>query len=316
MMKAVVIHEFGGPEVMRLEEVAEPRAGAGEIRIRVIAAGVNPADWKMRANPRENAEMPMTLGLDVAGVVDQVGEGMRVFAIGERVFAKTAPPHGGYAEYVVVQAGHAARMPHSLGFVEAAAIPTAGLTAWQALFDTAHLEAGHIVLIHGAAGGVGSFAVQFAKWREGHVIGTASGDHLPFVKNLGADEVIDYKNTRFEDVVHGVDIVLDTVGGETLMRSLGVLKPGGMLVTLIGPIPHGAPEANGVRAVLMTSRPDGHELSLIATLIDEGTVKPMVTTVLPLTDVRQAHEMSETRHMHGKIVLRVAEEPARGAMAA
>jgi len=231
------------------------------------------------------------------------------FKPGERIFAKATAQQGGYAEYTVVNATQAAPMPRSIGFVEAAAIPTAGLAAWQALFDTAGLEKGQSVLIHAAAGGVGSFAVQLAKWKGAYVIGTASGDHIHFVRDLGCDKVIDYKTQRFEEIVHGVDAVLDTVGGDTFDRSWGVLRPGGFLVTLVASVPEGAASAHGVHAKSIITQPDGGELAQIAAIIDEGKIRPAVTKVLPLADARAAQEMSEGHHALGKIVLRVAEDP-------
>lgn len=307
-MKAIRIHEFGGPDVLKYEDVPEPQPGPGEIRIRVIAAGVNPVDWKARQGGMK-LPLPMIMGLDVAGVVDTVGSGVDAFRPGDRVFAKVSLGQGGYAEYTVTNASQAALMPRSIGFVESAAIPTAGLTAWQSLFDIAGLDNGQSVLIHGAAGGVGSFAVQFAKWKGAHVIGTASAGNAQFLKSIGADEVIDYKTQRFEDVVHNVDVVLDTIGGDTFERSWGVLKPGGFLVTTVANVPEGAAEAHGVRAERIASQADGHELAEIAAIIDERSIKPVVTTVLPLAGARRAQEMSESRHTRGKIVLRVAEDP-------
>jgi len=310
-MKAIRIHEFGGPEVLLLEDVPEPEPGLGEISIRVIAAGVNPADWKMRQRP-SNLPLPATPGLDVAGVVEMVGPSVDLFHLGDAVYAKTSWGQGSYAEFTVVKASQAAHKPESIDFVEAAAVPTAGLTAWQALFDTAHLQPRQTVLIHAAAGGVGSFAVQLAKWKGARVIGTASADHADFVKSLGADEVIDYKAHRFEDKVHDIDVVIDTVGGDTLERSWQVLKPGGFLVELVGSFPEGEPEKHGVLGAHIVTRADGSELAEIARLIDEGAIKPIVTTVLPLSDARKAHEQSESHHMQGKIVLRVAPEPQEG----
>lgn len=307
-MKAIRIHEFGGPEVLKYEDVPEPQPGQDEIRIRVIAAGVNPADWKMRKGLMK-LPLPMTIGLDVAGVVDASGPKVNAFHLNDRVFAKTSPPRGGYAEYTVVNASQAALMPKSIGFIESAAIPTAGLTAWQSLFDIAGLDKGQSVLIHGAAGGVGSFAVQFAKWKGAHVIGTASAGNAQFLKSIVADVVIDYKTQRFEDVVHNVDVVLDTIGGDTFERSWGVLKPGGFLVTTVANVPEGAAEAHGVRAKRIVSQADERELAQIAAIIDEHHIKPIVTTVLPLAEARKAQEMSESLHTRGKIVLRVAEDP-------
>ncbi len=307
-MKAIRIHEFGGPEVMKYEDVPVPQPGPGEIRIKIIAAGVNPMDWKVRRGLVGSLPLPMIMGLDVAGTVDMLGQGEVTFQPGDEVFAKVPIGKGGYAEYTVARSAETARKPKSIGFIESAAIPTAGLAAWQSIFDLAGLEKGQSVLIHGAAGGVGTFAVQFAKWKGAHVIGTASEKNAEFLKNIGADEVIDYKNQRFEDLVSNMDVVLDTVGGDTFERSWGVLKPGGFLVTTVASIPEGEPEKRGVHAKRVMTQSDGKELAQIAEIIDEQKIKPIVTAVLPLTDARKAHEMSESRHARGKIVLRVRED--------
>jgi NADPH:quinone reductase-like Zn-dependent oxidoreductase len=307
-MKAIRIHEFGGPEVMKCEDVPEPQPGQGEIRIKIIAAGVNPVDWKIRRGLVGSLPLPMIMGLDVAGIVDVVGQGEVSFQPGDEVFAKVAIGKGGYAEYTMAHSTEMARKPKSIGFVESAAIPTAGLAAWQSIIDLAGLEKGQSVLIHGAAGGVGTFAVQFAKWKGAYIIGTASEKNADFLKSIGADEVIDYKNQRFEDLVGNMDVVLDTVGGDTFERSWSVLKPGGFLVTTVANIPEGEPEKRGVRAKRVATQSDGKELAQIAAIIDERKIKPIVTTVLPLEDARKAHEMSETLHTRGKIVLRVRED--------
>jgi NADPH:quinone reductase-like Zn-dependent oxidoreductase len=307
-MKAIRIHEFGGPEVLKYEDVPEPQPGQGEIRIKIIAAGVNPMDWKIRRGYISSLPLPMIMGLDVAGTVDMVGGGEISFKPGDEVFGKVSIGKGGYADYTVAGSTEIARKPKSIGFVESAAIPTAGLAAWQSIFDIAGLEKGQSILIHGASGGVGTFAVQFAKWKGAYVIGTASEKNADFLKSIGADEVIDYKNQRFEDLVGNMDVVLDTVGGDTFERSWGVLKPGGFLVTTVANIPEGAPEKHGVRAERLMTQSDGKELSQIAAIIDERQIKPIVTTVLPLADAQKAHEMSESLHTRGKIVLRVREE--------
>lgn len=307
-MKAIRIHEFGGPEVLKYEDIPEPQPGPGEIRIKIIAAGVNPIDWKIRRGYLGSLPLPTIMGLDVAGTVDIVGKGEASFQPGDEVFAKVAIGKGGYAEYTVAHSKEMARKPKSIGFVESAAIPTAGLAAWQSIFDLAGLEKGQSILVHGAAGGVGTFAVQFAKWKGAYVIGTASEKNAEFLRSIGADEVIDYKNQRFEDIVSNLDVVLDTVGGDTFERSWGVLKPGGFLVSTVASIPEGAPEKYGVRAKTLMTQSDGKELAQIAAIIDEQQIKPIVTTVLPLIDARKAHEMSESRHARGKIVLRVRED--------
>lgn len=308
-MKAIRIHEFGGPDVLRYEDIPEPQPGPGEIRIRIIAAGVNPMDWKIRSGYIRELPLPAIMGLDVAGIVETVGQGETSFQPGDEVFAKVSIGRGGYAEYTVVSSTQAAQKPRSIGFIESAAIPTAGLAAWQSLFDIAGLESGQSVLIHGAAGGVGTFAVQFARWKGAHVIGTASSKNAEFLKSIGSDEVIDYRNQRFEEIVNNLDVVLDTIGGDTFERSWEVLKPGGFLVSTVASIPEGAPQKYGVRAKTLMTQADGRELAQIAAIIDKQKIKPVVTTVLPLTDARKAHEMSESRHARGKIVLRVAEDP-------
>lgn len=307
-MKAIRIHEFGGPDVLRYEDIPESQPGPGEVRVRVIAAGVNPIDWKIRSGYME-IPLPMTVGSDVAGVVDAIGQGVDSFQPEDEVFGKASVGQGGYAEYTVVNSTQIAQKPKSIGFIESAAIPTAGLAAWQSLFDIAGLERGQTVLIHGAAGGVGSFAVQFAKWKGAYVIGTASSKNAEFLKGIGCDEVIDYRNQQFEEIVSNLDVVLDTIGGDTLERSWGVLKPGGFLVTTVASIPEGTPQKHGVRAERLMTQADGKELAQIAAIIDERKIKPIVTTVLPLADAQKAHEMSESGHTRGKIVLRVAENP-------
>lgn len=307
-MKAIRIHEFGEPDVLKYEDIPESQPGPGEVRVKVIAAGVNPIDWKIRRGYME-LPLPMTVGSDVAGVVDMIGEGVDSFNPEDEVFGKASTGQGGYAEYTVVNSTQIAQKPKSIGFIESAAIPTAGLAAWQSLFDIAGLERGQSVLIHGASGGVGTFAVQFAKWKGAYVIGTASSKNEEFLKSIGCDEVIDYRNQRFEDLVSNLDVVLDTIGGDTLERSWGVLKPGGFLVTTVASIPEGTPQKYGVRAERLMTQADGRELAQIAAIIDEQKIKPIVTTVLSLTDARKAHEMSESGHARGKIVLRVAEDP-------
>lgn len=266
-------------------------------------------DWKLRSGYIRELPLPMIMGLDVAGLVDAVGQEETHFQPGDEVFAKVSVGQGGYAEYTIASPAQVAKKPHSVGFIESAAIPTAGLAAWQSLFDLAGLERGQTVLIHGAAGGVGTFAVQFAKWKGAYVIGTASSKNTEFLKSIGSDEVIDYRNQRFEDVVSELDVVLDTIGGDTFERSWSVLKPGGFLVTTVASIPEGYPQKYGVRARTLMTLPDGRELAQIAAIIDEQKIKPIVTTILSLADVRKAHEMSESRHARGKIVLRVAEDP-------
>ena len=311
-MSAIRIHEFGGRDVLKYEQAPRPTPGTGEMLVRVHAAGVNPVDWKVRQSGGRmlNAKLPFTLGYDVSGVVEQMGEGLSQFRVGDEVFAYLSLSRGGgYAQYAIVKFDEAAKKPKKSSHVEAAAVPLAALTAWQALFDTAKLEKGQTILIHAGAGGVGHFAVQLAKWKGAKVIATASKDNLGFLKQLGADETIDYRSQRFEDVARDVDVVLDSIGGDTQARSFGVLKKNGILVSIVGrPAPQKASDA-GVRAAGILVKPDADALAQIARLIDDGQVKPVVSTTLPLAEVARAHELSETGHARGKIVLVVTDAP-------
>ena len=308
-MQAIRFHSYGSPEVLVLEEAPRPQAGAGEVLIRVHAAGVNPIDWKVRAGHVKDwlpHRLPLIPGWDVSGVVEAVGPGVSAFKIGEPVYGMLDfMRHGAYAEYVAARTEDLGRKPRSIDHIEAAAVPLAALTAWQALFEVAGLAPWHTVLIHGAAGGVGHFAVQFAKWKGAKVIGTASAGNESFLRELGADEVIDYRTTRFEEVVREVDVVLDLIGGDTQQRSWQVLKKGGILVATLGIASPEAAREHGVRGEGVRVHADTVQLSQIAALIDAGDLKPAVTTVLPLAEAARAHELSQTGHVRGKIVLQV-----------
>lgn len=310
-MKAVRIHEYGGPEVLRLEDAPIPVPAAGEVLIRVHAAGINPVDWKIREGRlrgRVEHRLPLILGWDVAGVIEALGPGVTQFKIGDAVYARPdIARDGGYAEYIAVRASEVALKPKSLDFIHAAAVPLAALTAWQALFDAAKLAAGQRILIHAGAGGVGSHAVQFAHWKGARVIATASARNADLVRSLGADQVIDYTQVRFEDETGDLDVVFDTVGEEVQQRSWKVLKKGGILVSILAlAVPDDA-AARGLRSAYVFVQPNAAQLGQIAELIDGGHVKPVVETVLPLSEVRRAHELSQSRHARGKIVLRVAD---------
>lgn len=311
-MKALQVTAFGGPEVVAIVDVARPVAGPGEVLVRTRAAGVNPVDWKIRKGLLKGAAPtpPFTLGCDVAGEVVAVGDGVGDapggLAVGDSVFAFVPLQRlGAFAEFVAVPAAAAARAPTTIDSVHAAAVPVAALTAWQALFDTAGLEKGQSVLIHGAAGGVGHVAVQLAKWKGAKVIATASKENTEFVKSLGADEVIDYQGQRFEDVVAGVDVVFDAIGGETQSRSIGVLKPGGFLVSIVQQPDPAALKARGVRGSAMMVKPSAVQLAEIARLIDAGTLKVTVSETFPLSEAAKALERSEAGHVRGKLVLKV-----------
>jgi len=310
-MQAVRFHSYGHPSVLLLEEVPRPTAGSDEVLVRVHAAGVNPLDWKVRAGYVKDwlpHRLPLIPGWDVSGVVEAVGPDVTAFKIGDAVYGMLHfGRDGAYAEYVAAGIRTLALKPSSLDHVRAAAVPLAALTAWQSLFDSASLSAGQTVLIHGAAGGVGHFAVQFAKWKRAKVIGTASVGNESFLRELGADNVIDYRTTRFEEAVSDVDVVLDTIGGETQQRSWQVLKKGGILVATLGISSPGAPGEHGVRGAGVSVHPDPAQLARIAALIDAGDLKPVISAVLPLTEAARAHELSQTGHVGGKIVLKVGD---------
>jgi NADPH:quinone reductase-like Zn-dependent oxidoreductase len=305
-MKAVRIHQYGGPEQLRLEDVPRPRPNAGEVLIRVIAAGVNPIDWKIRAGYMKDVmavTMPLIPGTDVSGVVEAVGPGVTGFKKGNEAFGVG---NFGYAEFVVAKESELALKPSSIDHAHAAAIPVAASTAWQALFNGAGLASGQKVLVHGAAGGVGGFAVQFAKTKGAHVVATASGRNQSLLRELGVDEAIDYEKNKFDDLVRDVDVVLDTQGGDTQQRSWKVLKKGGILVSIVQPPAAEEAARYGVRSTMFVRQPNAGELSEIAKLIDSGKVKVVVETVLPLSQARRAQELSQAGHARGKTVLKVA----------
>ena len=308
MMNAVRIHRYGGPEVLRYEGVPRPEPGTGEVLIRVHGAGVNPVDWKVRegyARDFLKHALPLVPGWDVSGVVEAAGPGATRWKPGDELFSRPdIARNGAYAEFLVVRESEAARKPQSLDHLQAAAVPLAALTAWQALFDAAGLGPGQTVLIHAAAGGVGHFAVQLAKWKGARVIGTASGGNQSFLRTLGADDTIDYTTTRFEEVVRDADVVLDTMGGDTQQRSWKTLREGGILSTILAPPPEEAvpPEK---RLGYTFVQPNAEQLSEIATLIDAGKIRTVVETVLPLPEAWYAQERSQAGHVRGKIVLQV-----------
>ncbi len=308
-MKAVRIHAFGGPEVLQIDEVETPTPQAGEVLVKVAAASVNPVDWKVRAGYLQavfNQSFPIPLGEDFAGVVAAVGADVTDVKVGDEVYGSISVVRGGsYAEYLIAAANDYAAKPSSLNFVEAASLGVAALTAWQA-FDTAGLSAGQKVLIHAAAGGVGSMAVQLAKARGAYVIGTASARNAEFVKGLGADEVIDYATTKFEDVVKDADMVFDLMGGDTQARSYGVLKRGGWLVSAAQPPNAEQLAAHGLNGQMVGMRPDRAQFDQLTALIEAGKVKPIIETVLPLAEIAKAHELSQTGRTRGKIILTMA----------
>jgi NADPH:quinone reductase-like Zn-dependent oxidoreductase len=308
-MKAVQIHTFGGPEVLKLEDVPTPEPGEGEILIRVNAASVNPVDYKMRRGgyPRAPKErLPITLGRDVAGKVDRCGPAVSGFEPGDAVYTVLPWDRGGYAEFVVVKAADCALKPARLQEAQAAAVPLAGLTAWQGLFDHGGLQEGQCVLIHGGAGGVGHLAVQFANAKGATVYATCSGQDLGFVEGLGAKRAIDYRSERFEDIVHEADVVLDLVAGETQERSWAVLREGGIIVSTLKPPSKDKAAEHRARGTNYLVASSGKELTKIAHLIDNGNVRPEIDRIYPLRAVAEAQQHIENEHVRGKVILHIA----------
>jgi NADPH:quinone reductase-like Zn-dependent oxidoreductase len=308
-MKAVCIYSYGGPEVLSYEDTPRPHPHEGEVLVRVHAAAINPIDWKVRAGLLQGMlhhTLPLILGWDVSGVVAALGSGLTRLKLGDEVFSRPDPSRdGAYAEFIVIKESEVALKPKSIDHLHAAALPLAGLTAWQTLIEAAALTAGQRVLIHAAAGGVGHLAVQLAKWRGAQVIGTAAERNHDFLRKLGADQVIDYDTERFEEAVQPVDVVLDTIGGDTQARSWKVLKPGGILVSIAHPPSAETAAAHGVRQAFVFTQSNAGQLAEIARLADAEKLKAIVETILALSDATRGQELSEHGHTRGKIVLRV-----------
>jgi NADPH:quinone reductase-like Zn-dependent oxidoreductase len=300
-MKAIRMHVRGGPESLVYEDVPKPIPSAGEALVRVYACGVTPTELSWSSTER----LPVVLGHEVSGVVEALGQDVTEVKVSDSVYALTDFwRDGGAAEYVTVRAGDLAPKPNSLDYVQAASVPLSALTAWQALFDHGSLTKDQRVLIHGAAGGVGSFAVQLARWRGARVIATASARNLGFLSGLGAEEVIDYSAERFENKIHDADVALDLVGGDTLERSWGVLRKGGVLVTTVAPIPQEKAVAHAVKGIFFIVKPSRSELIEITRLIDGGHVRPSVGAVFPLERTREAFQKGLSHHVRGKFVLK------------
>ena len=317
-MQAIRVHQYGGPEQLKLEQIPCPEPQAGEVLIRVHAAGVLPAEWKMRQGFFKDVfpgSFPYIPGSAVAGVVEEIGLGVTNFKKGQAVFGRSI--HGAYAEYTTTAVQPPALTPQTfsllalkpdaLSFDEAATLSGGATIAWTALFEDGALQAGQQVLIHGAAGGVGLYAIQFARWKGAQVIGTTSTANVEFVRSLGAETVIDYTTTPFEQVVCDVDLVLDTIGGETLQRSMDVVKRGGTLVSLLEQPSQEQAQARSIRALNNAVLPTSELLRTIAQLIDEGRVRAVVGKIFPLQEARQAHELSQSGHGQGRIILHIAD---------
>lgn len=310
-MRTITQRTFGGPEVLVLGSAPVPEPLPTEVRVRVSAAGVNPVDWKTRSGSgmaKVLGELPFTVGWDVAGTVDAVGPGVTRFAVGDRVFGMPWFPRqaAAYAEFVTAPSRHFAHRPAGLSEVAAAALPLAGLTAWQSLVDIASVQPGQRVLVHAAAGGVGHLAVQIAKARGAHVIGTASSGKHDLLHDLGVDEAVDYRREAFERVVEPVDVVYDLIGGEVSLRSLDVLAPDGLMICLPSAAAADALAAareRGLRATGMLVEPDGDGLEDLARLVDQRNLRVVVAETFPLERASHAHRAGELGRTTGKLVL-------------
>lgn len=305
-MRAVVIEAYGDNSVVNVADVARPAPQAGEVLVKVRAAGVNPIDWKIRggAGQRMGLTLPIHLGGEISGTVEQVGAGVAGLSVGDRIFGIVKT--GGFADYAIAPAADMVRLPADLDFVTAAAVPLGALTAWQALFDVAGLARGQRLLITGGSGGVGSLAVQIAKAAGAHVTAMASGRNADFVRSLGADVFIDYTAQPFEEVVRDMDVVFDTVGGDTFQRAFATLKQGGFLVTSVG-FPSEEDGRRGVGVGRVTCKPNAAQLTSIRGLVEAGQLQAHVATVLPLAAVKEALALSEGGRTRGKIVLEISQ---------
>jgi len=307
-MKAIRVHAYGGPEQLRLEEAAQPKAESGRVLVRILAASVNPIDFKLASgNMRQimPINFPWIPGGDFSGIVEEVGSGVTGLKKGDAVYGD-ASGGGAYAEFYAGPASMIAPKPRKLSDVEAASIPLAAQTAWQGLFDHGRLERGETVLIHGAAGGVGTFAVQLAHWKGAKVLATGSPSNADYLRSLGADTVIDYKATPFETVAKNVDLVLEMIGGDTQRRSFGVLKPGGRLVATAQPPSAEEATRHKVEANMMSMKASTENLRKLAELIDAGKLKTLVGKTYPLAQAREAWTEIMSGHTRGKIVLEVS----------
>jgi NADPH:quinone reductase-like Zn-dependent oxidoreductase len=305
-VKMVRIHQFGGIETLRYEDVELSMPDATEILIASRAASVNPVDFKIRSGKYpavKDDKLPYILGRDACGVVEKCGAGATKFKVGDEVFGIVGIHGGGYAQKVLFDQDAVAAKPKGIDHVHAAAVPLAGQTAWQGLFRYGDVKAGQRILIHGGSGGVGHFAIQFAKARGAHVTTTVSTANVDFAQSLGADVVIDYKKQRFEQEVKDLDMVFDLIDGETRERSWGLIKKGGILVTTLTEPSQQQAEKHGIRATRYTVEADGRELGEIAELIDAGKVKPAVTETFPLSRAADALRAVENGHSRGKTVI-------------
>ena len=306
-MRAARVLRFGPPSVITIDDVPRPEPRAGQLLVRLKAAGVGNWDVLIREGKVKLQPLPLILGSELSGVIEALGAGVTGFRLGDEVYGATNEQFSGaYAEYAVPLAGMMAQKPRALTFVEAASAPIVAVTAWEMLFEYAQVTAGQTVLIHGAAGNVGAYAVQLARQAGLHVVATVASSSIEYVRRLGAGRIIDYQTARFEEKLTGVDVVLDTVGGDTQQRSLRVLKPGGILVSSVAPVPEAMQKSYGIRSAYFYVDVTTARLNKLTELFDGRKLATDVGTVLPLEDARGAHEMlADRRHRRGKIVLSV-----------
>lgn len=304
-MKAIRIHKYGHADELKLDEISKPQIANDQVLVRVIDAGVNPVDWKIReglAQDRFPVEFPNIMGQDFAGEIEAVGDSVRSFQVGDEVFGFA---NGSYAEYVAVSITAIARKPKTLDFVAAASIPTAALTAWQCLLDFGDLRRGQTILIHGAGGGVGSFACQIAKWKGARIVANADEADRSYLESLGVDVIFDYQADRFEESIQDVDCVLDLIGGQTQRLSLEVMKKGGILVSTVHEMDQAKMLELGLIGKVMMMKRNGSQLAEISDLVDKGYLIPRLGGIFNLEEAGQAQEFLRTGHPHGKVVIRV-----------
>ena len=307
-MKAVQIHEFGDPDVLKFENAKQPQVKPDEILVKIIATSVNPVDWKVRQGKMAqiNYNFPLILGWDFSGIVADIGNDVKNFMLGTEVWGlPDITKNGTYAEYIAVKASQVAEKPTKVSHLDAATIPLAGTTAWQGIFDHGKLKAGQKILIHGAAGGVGTLAVQLAKWKGAFVIGTASADNISFLMDLGVDEVIDYHAQQFEKELEDIDLVFDTIGGETQKKSAEVLKPGGILISTVALEYEAVFKEKNLMAMRFMAQANPDQLDKMAELMDSGKLKAIVQQTFALKDMKEAHELSEKGHVRGKLAIEI-----------
>src|SRR5262245_4760556 len=313
-MRAIVIHSYGGPEVMKLENVALPEPAEDEVLIRVAAASITPVAVAIRKGYLEKlvGNFPLILGMDAAGIVEKVGNKVTKYKAGDPVFAFfTLKDEGGYAEFAAAKEDELAPKPGTVSFAQAAGAGAAGATAWEALIDIANLRSGQTVLIHGGSGGVGHLAIQIAKAKGAKVVATASTANQEFLRQMGADVAIDYTRTKFEDVAKDVDVVLDTVGRDTLERSYGVVKKGGIIVSIVDEPKRATLEAHGIRGMTLHCTPKAGVLEELSKLMEAKKLTPVISEAFRMTQVVQAHDQIATDHTRGKTVLSTGKNTGR-----